>query len=371
MIIGCVREIKDDEYRVGLNPISAKGYIDHGHTVLIETQAGVGSGFNDEDYIKVGAQIIQDAKEVWDRAEMMVKVKEPIHSEYELLKEDSILYTYLHLAADRDLTQALVDKRVSGVAYETVQYPGEDLPLLKPMSMIAGRLATQQGAKYLEKTYGGKGMLLSGLIGSQPSDVVVVGSGNVATGAILLAYGMGANVHVVSTDQKQLEAISASYPDRLTIHKSNRENIEKLIVDADLIILSALTAGAKAPIILTRDMLKMMEPGTVIVDVAVDQGGNAETTHPTTHHDPIYIVDGIVHYCVANMPGAVPKTATLALNHATLEFGLQIADKGLEQAVTDNIAIYNGVNTYKGHVVFKGVSDAHNMEYTELSELMK
>lgn len=370
MIIGCVREIKDDEYRVGLNPISAKGYIEHGHRVLIETQAGLGSGFTDQNYLDVGCEIVEDPKEVWSVSEMMVKVKEPLPSEYELLKEDSILYTYLHLAADKELTQALLDKKVTGVAYETVQYPGEDLPLLKPMSMIAGRLATQQGAKYLEKQYGGKGMLLSGLIGSQPSDVVIVGSGNVATGAILLAYGMGANVHVVSTDKKQLEAISASYPDRLTVHKSTRENIEKLIVDADLIILSALVAGAKAPIIITRDMLKLMEPGTVIVDVAVDQGGNSETTRPTTHHDPIYIIDGIVHYCVSNMPGAVPKTATLALNHATLEFGLELADKGLTQAVQDNIAIYNGVNTYQGHVVYKAVADVHDLEYTELSALI-
>ena len=228
MIIGCVREVKDDEYRVGINPESAKAYLAAGHTVLIETNAGVGSGFTDEKYQEIGCHIIETAQEVWEKAEMMIKVKEPAKSEYELLKENSILYTYLHLAADKELTQKMAEKKVIGVAYETVQYPGEDLPLLKPMSMIAGRLATQQGAKYLEKTYGGKGMLLSGLIGSQPSDVVIVGSGNVATGAILLAYGMGANVHVVSTDPKQLEAISASYPDRLTIHKSTRENIEKL-----------------------------------------------------------------------------------------------------------------------------------------------
>lgn len=370
MIIGCVREVKDDEYRVGINPESAKAYLAAGHTVLIETNAGVGSGFTDEKYQEIGCHIIETAQEVWEKAEMMIKVKEPAKSEYELLKENSILYTYLHLAADKELTQKMVEKKVIGVAYETVQYPGEDLPLLKPMSMIAGRLATQQGAKYLEKTYGGKGMLLSGLIGSQPSDVVIVGSGNVATGAILLAYGMGANVHVVSTDAKQLEAISASYPDRLTIHKSTRENIEKLIVNADLIILSALVAGAKAPTIITRDMLKMMEPGTVIVDVAVDQGGNSETTHPTTHHDPIYIIDDVVHYCVSNMPGAVPRTATLALNHATLKFGLEIANKGIVQAAKDDKAIYNGVNTYDGHIVYEGVATAHNLEFVELDSLI-
>lgn len=370
MIIGCVREIKDDEYRVGLNPISAKSYVEHGHRVLIETQAGLGSGFTDDKYREVGCEIIEDAKTIWDQAEMMIKVKEPLQSEYPLLKENSILYTYLHLAADQELTEILVKKNVTGVAYETVQYPGEDLPLLKPMSMIAGRLAAQQGAKYLEKTYGGKGMLLSGLIGSQPSDVIIVGSGNVATGAILLAYGMGANVHVVSTDVKQLAAIASSYPDRLTTHKSTRENVEKLLGTADLIILAALIAGAKAPIIITKDMLKLMEPGTVIVDVAVDQGGNSETTRPTTHHDPIYIEEGIVHYCVANMPGAVPKTATLALNYATLPFGLEIADKGIVNAVKDNVAIYNGVNTYKGHITYKAVALAHGLESVELESLI-
>lgn len=370
MIIGCVKEIKADEYRVGLNPVSAKAYLDHGHRVIIESGAGVGSGFTNDAYLEVGCEIEADPKKIWDSVEMMVKVKEPLKSEYDYLRPGLILFTYLHLAADEELTKALMEKQVIGVAYETIQYPGEDLPCLKPMSKIAGRLATQQGAKYLEKTFGGKGMLLSGLIGSMPSDVIVVGSGNVATGAILLAYGMGANVHVVSTDLKQLDAIASSYPDRLTVHRSTRENMEKLLVHADLVILTALKAGGRAPIIITRDMLKLMEPGSVIVDVAVDQGGNAETTRPTTHRDPIYEVDGIIHYCVSNMPGAVPKTATYALNHATLPFGLEMADRGIEEAIKNNIAIYNGVNTYGGQVVFKAVSDAHHLPFTPLSDLV-
>lgn len=370
MRIGCVREIKEDEYRVGISPESAKAYIEHGHEVWIEKEAGLGSGFTDEMYQHVGAYIKDNPHEIWSQVDMMVKVKEPIQSEYDLLKEDSILFTYLHLAADEPLTKALLDKRVNAVAYETIQYPGQGLPLLRPMSIIAGRLAAQEGAKYLEKTYGGKGILLSSVDGTDPAEVIVVGSGNVAQNAIKIAHGMGANIHVVGAVVSQLQDILAQYPQRLSIHESSPEIIESLIPNADLIILSALVVGAAAPKIITREMLKKMQPGTVMVDVSVDQGGCAETTRPTTHHDPVYIVDGIVHYCVANMPGAVPRSASLALNHATLPFGLEIANNGLVSAVQSNEAIYNGVNTYQGYLVYPAVGEALNIDSKELSDLL-
>lgn len=370
MIIGCVTEIKDDEYRVGISPTSAKAYIDHGHEVLIEKGAGVGSGFSDQMYKDAGASIIDNAHVVWQQADLMIKVKEPIKSEFSDLKEGGLLFTYLHLAADEELTKALLDKKVTAIAYETIQYSGQGLPLLKPMSMIAGRLATQQGAKYLEKQYGGKGVLLSEIEGAKPAEVMIVGAGNVAQNALSSAHGMGANVTVIGNNVAQLQAISEQYPDRVKVLIATEENIEQTAIKSDLIILSALIVGGTAPVLITRELLKKMEPGTVMVDVSVDQGGCAETTRPTTHHDPIYIEENVVHYCVANMPGAVPKTASIALNYATLPFGLEIANKGIIRCCKENEAIYNGVNTYDGYLVYKPIADAHNIPYTELEDII-
>jgi alanine dehydrogenase len=370
MIIGCVKEIKDDEYRVGISPESAKTYIEHGHEVLIEKDAGLGSGFSDQMYKDYGASVVNNASVVWQQADLMIKVKEPIKSEYKDLKEGAMLFTYLHLAADKELTQALLDKKVTSIAYETVQYPGQGLPLLKPMSVIAGRLATQQGAKYLERTFGGKGVLLSGVDGSHPAEVMIVGAGNVARNAIYMAYGMGAHITVIGNNVEQLQSIAQDYPERLQVLMATPENIEQTAMKADLLILSALVVGASAPVLITRDILKKMEPGTVMVDVSVDQGGCAETTRPTTHHDPIYIEEGVVHYCVANMPGAVPRSASLALNYATLPFALEIANKGIMRSVKENEAIYNGVNTYGGHLVYEPIASSHNMKFTQLSDII-
>lgn len=370
MIIGCVKEIKADEYRVGISPMSAQKYIEHGHEVLIEKGAGVGSGFSDQMYREVGASLIDNPHVVWQQADLMIKVKEPIPREYNDLREGAMLFTYLHLAADIELTKVLLEKKVTAIAYETVQYPGQGLPLLKPMSAIAGRLATQQGAKYLEKTFGGKGVLLSGVDGTQPANVVIVGAGNVAQNAISMAHGMGANVTVIGNNIKQLQAITDNYPDRLQSLLSTPENIEAASINADLLILCALVVGGAAPIIITRELLKKMEPGTVIVDVSVDQGGCAESTRPTTHGEPTYVEDGVVHYCVTNMPGAVPRSASLALNHATLPFGLEIANKGFKRSVIENEAIYNGINTYNGHLVYGAIGRAFNMETVDLKEVL-
>ncbi|MBR6822775.1 MAG: alanine dehydrogenase [Clostridia bacterium] len=370
MIIGCVKEIKNHEYRVGITPENAREYIKRGHKVLIEKGAGKMSGFSDDEYLQNGAKLIDSAKEVWDSCEMMIKVKEPLPEEYGFFHEGLILYTYLHLAADREQTEALLYGKIKGVAYETLQEKDGSLPLLIPMSQIAGRLSIQEGAKYLEKTYGGEGILLSGVPGVKKAEVVVLGAGTVGANACRQAIGMGANVTVLDIDMKKLEALDRQFGSSLQTLMSTDSNIEEAVKKADLVIGSVLVPGGSTPKLFKRQYLKEMKEGAVFVDVAIDQGGCGESSHVTTHDDPVFIEEGVVHYCVGNMPGAVPRTSTIALTNATLKYGLMIAEKGLETVAKENRAVYDAVNTYEGKITYKKVADALDMEYTELSALI-
>jgi alanine dehydrogenase len=370
MIIGCVKEIKNHEYRVGITPENAREYIKRGHKVLIEKGAGKMSGFSDDEDLQNGAKLIESAKEVWDSCEMMIKVKEPLPEEYGFFHEGLILYTYLHLAADREQTEALLDGKIKGVAYETLQEKDGSLPLLIPMSQIAGRLSIQEGAKYLEKTYGGEGILLSGVPGVKKAEVVVLGAGTVGANACRQAIGMGANVTVLDIDMKKLEALDRQFGSSLQTLMSTDSNIEEAVKKADLVIGSVLVPGGSTPKLFKRQYLKEMKEGAVFVDVAIDQGGCGESSHVTTHDDPVFIEEGVVHYCVGNMPGAVPRTSTIALTNATLKYGLMIAEKGLETVAKENRAVYDAVNTYEGKITYKKVADALGMEYTELSALI-
>lgn len=370
MKIGCVKEIKNNEFRVGMTPDNAKSYVNAGHEVLIETGAGLGSGFTDEEYVEAGAKMIGSAKEVWDSVEMMVKVKEPLPEEYPLFHEGLILYTYLHLAADRPQTDALLNSKVKGVAYETLIERNGSIPLLAPMSQIAGRLSIQEGAKYLEKLYGGEGVLLAGVPGTPKANVVILGGGSVGTNACKIAVGMGANVTIMDINLQRLAYLDDIFGARIQTLVSTDANIEKAVKEADLVIGSVLIPGKSAPKIFKKKYLKEMKPGAVFVDVAVDQGGCGETTKVTYHDDPVFIVDGVVHYCVGNMPGAVPRTSTIALTNATLSYGLQIANKGLEQACRDNDVIYSAINTYDGKLTCKNVADSYNEEYTDPRSLI-
>lgn len=370
MKIGCVKEIKNNEFRVGMTPDNAKSYVNAGHEVLIEAGAGLGSGFTDEEYVEAGAKMIGSAKEVWDSVEMMVKVKEPLPEEYPLFHEGLILYTYLHLAADRPQTDALLNSKVKGVAYETLIERNGSIPLLAPMSQIAGRLSIQEGAKYLEKLYGGEGVLLAGVPGTPKANVVILGGGSVGTNACKIAVGMGANVTIMDINLQRLAYLDDIFGARIQTLVSTDANIEKAVKDADLVIGCVLIPGKSAPKIFKKKYLKVMKPGAVFVDVAVDQGGCGETTKVTYHDDPVFIVDGVVHYCVGNMPGAVPRTSTIALTNATLSYGLQIANKGLEQACKDNDVIYSAINTYDGKLTCKNVADSYNEEYTDPRSLI-
>ena len=370
MRIGCVKEIKNNEFRVGMTPDNAKSYVNAGHEVLVEVGAGLGSGFTDEEYVAAGAKMIDSAKEVWDSVEMMVKVKEPLPEEYPLFHEGLILYTYLHLAADRPQTDALLNAKVKGVAYETLIERNGSIPLLAPMSQIAGRLSIQEGAKYLEKLYGGEGVLLAGVPGTPKANVVILGGGSVGTNACKIAVGMGANVTIMDINLQRLAYLDDIFGARIQTLVSTDANIEKAVKDADLVIGSVLIPGKSAPKIFKKKYLKEMKPGAVFVDVAVDQGGCGETTKVTYHDDPVFIVDGVVHYCVGNMPGAVPRTSTIALTNATLSYGLQIANKGLEQACKDNDVIYSAINTYDGKLTCKNVADSYNEEYTDPRSLI-
>ena len=370
MRIGCVKEIKNNEFRVGMTPDNAKSYVNAGHEVLVEAGAGLGSGFTDEEYVEAGAKMIGSAKEVWDSVEMMVKVKEPLPEEYPLFHEGLILYTYLHLAADRPQTDALLNAKVKGVAYETLIERNGSIPLLAPMSQIAGRLSIQEGAKYLEKLYGGEGVLLAGVPGTPKANVVILGGGSVGTNACKIAVGMGANVTIMDINLQRLAYLDDIFGARIQTLVSTDANIEKAVKDADLVIGSVLIPGKSAPKIFKKKYLKEMKPGAVFVDVAVDQGGCGETTKVTYHDDPVFIVDGVVHYCVGNMPGAVPRTSTIALTNATLSYGLQIANKGLEQACKDNDVIYSAINTYDGKLTCKNVADSYNEEYTDPRSLI-
>lgn len=367
MKVGCVKEIKKYEFRVGMTPSNAKSYTAAGHDVYIEKGAGLGSGFEDAEYTANGATLLDSAKDVWDTVDMMIKVKEPLPEEYQYFRKDLILYTYLHLAADRPQTDALLESGVKGVAYETLMDKG--LPLLAPMSQIAGRLSVQEGAKYLEKIFGGEGVLLSGVPGTPKANVLILGGGAVGTNACKIAVGMGANVTITDINLQRLAYLDDIFGARIQTLASNDANIEEAIKDADLVIGSVLIPGAAAPKIVKEKYLKTMKKGSVIVDVAVDQGGCCETTKVTYHDDPIFIKDDVVHYCVGNMPGAVPRTSTIALTNATLGYGLQIANKGLEQACKDNQVIYSAINTYDGKLTHPGVAESFDMDCADVKAM--
>lgn len=371
MRVGCVKEIKTHEYRVGMTPDNVKSYVAAGHEVWIEKDAGVGSGFTTEEYAAAGAVIKDTAKEVWDGVEMMIKVKEPLESEYPLFHEGLILYTYLHIAADRPQTDALLAAKVKGVAYETLIERNRSIPLLAPMSQIAGRLSIQEGAKYLEKPFGGSGMLLSGVPGTPKAKVLILGAGSVGTNACKIAVGMGADVTITDINLERLAYLDDIFGARIQTLYSTDAAIEAEIAKADLVIGSVLIPGKAAPKLVKKSYLKKMKPGSVIVDVAVDQGGCCETTKVTYHDNPTFVVDGVVHYCVGNMPGAVPRTSTIALTNATLKYGLQIAGKGLEQACRDNDVIYSAINTYAGKLTCKAVAETFEVEYTDPRTLIK
>ena len=370
MIVGLVKEIKNHEYRVGLTPNDVKAYVEAGNQVIVETMAGEGSGFSNMEYLAAGAEILNSAAEVWDKAEMIVKVKEPIESEYKYLKKDQILYTYLHLAADRPLTEALLAAGTKAVAYETITGKNGGLPCLTPMSEIAGRMAVQEGAKYLEKPFGGRGMLLSGVPGVEKANVVIIGGGGVGTNACKIAVGMGANVTILDVSAQRLAYLDDIFGSRIQTLYSTRANILASIEKADLVIGAVLLPGRKTPKLVLKDDLKLMKKGAVIVDVAVDQGGCIETTHATTHQDPVFEVDGVVHYCVANMPGAVSRTSTMALTNTTLANGLALANKGFEEAVKADACLAQGVNCYQGKVTYPGVAEALNLPFTDIHDLI-
>jgi len=369
MRIGVAKEIKSDEYRVALTPAGALELTQRGHEVLVEDGAGEGSAFPDDAYEAAGAQIVS-VDEVWERADLLLKVKEPVQSEYARLRSDLVLFTYLHLAADEPLTRALVDSGITAVAYETVELDNHRLPLLAPMSEVAGRLATQMGAWTLERSQGGRGILLGGVPGVAPAKVVVIGGGIVGYNAALVAVGMKADVWVLDRSVERMRELESMLAGRITLAMSTKLELEEAIAAADLVVGAVLIPGARAPKLITREMLGLMKPGSVIVDVAIDQGGCAETSRPTTHSDPIYVVDGVVHYCVANMPGAVPITSTKALTNVTLPYVEAIANRGLAEGVARDAALARGVNVVGGSVTYQAVAEAHGLEYRPLGELL-
>lgn len=369
MKIGLPKEIKNNEFRVGLTPGAVSDYVQAGHTVLVETGAGIGAGFSDEEYVAAGATIVADAASAWD-AEMIVKVKEPIECEYQYFRKGMLLYTYLHLAADAPLTKALMDAEVTAVAYETIVGRNGGLPCLAPMSEIAGRMSVQEGAKYLEKTYGGRGVLLAGVPGVQRGNVVILGGGTVGTNAAKIAIGMGANVTIVDVSTRRLAYLDDIFPRQITTLFSTRSNIQAAIKDADLVIGAVLLPGRSTPKLVKKEDLKLMKPGSVIVDVAVDQGGCVETSHPTTHDDPIFVEDGVIHYCVANMPGAVARTSTRALVNSTLPMGLKLANMGAEEALAHDKGLMEGLNCYAGKCTYPGVAEALGLEYVDPTTLI-
>ncbi|WP_366183492.1 alanine dehydrogenase [Flavobacterium ovatum] len=357
MIVGVPKEIKNNESRVGMTPAGVFELVKHNHTVYIQQTAGIGSGFSDQDFIDVGAQILPTIEDVYAKSEMIVKVKEPIESEYNLIKSDQIVFTYFHFAGSETLTRAMLKSNSICIAYETVEDPDGSLPLLTPMSEVAGRMSIQEGAKYLEKTYGGLGILLGGVPGVPPAKVLILGAGVVGMQAARKASGLGAHVTIMDVNMKRLRYINDIMANNVTTEYSNEYNIRKNIQTHDLIIGGVLLKGARAPKLITRDMLKDMRPGTVMVDVAVDQGGCFETTKATTHQDPIYIIDNVVHYCVANMPGAVPHTSTLALTNVTLTYVLQIANKGWKKACETNASLSLGLNIVNGECIYPGIME--------------
>lgn len=371
MIIAVPKEIKTNENRVALTPGGVMELKKRGHEIYVQSTAGIGSGFSDQDYINAGAKIKPNIEETYAVGEMIMKVKEPIEQEYSLIKKDQLLFTYFHFASYEPLTHAMIKSGAVCLAYETVTAKDGSLPLLVPMSEVAGRMAIQQGAKYLEKPMGGRGILLGGVPGVQPAKVLVLGGGIVGTQAAKMAAGLGADVTILDISLNRLRYLSDVMPANVSTIFSSEYNIRKLIQDHDLIVGAVLIPGAKAPHLITREMLKSMQPGTVVVDVAVDQGGCIETCKPTTHENPIYTVDGIVHYCVANMPGAVPYTSTIALTNATLPYAIQLAGMGWKDACNKSQDLKDGLNVVNGKVVYKAVAEAFNLPYTEVGEVLK
>jgi len=370
MIIGIPSEIKDNEYRVGITPAGVDMMVSAGHKVLIEKGAGLGSGFRDEEYEEAGAEIIPTHRRLYELSEIVMKVKEPIKQEYNLLREDLILYAYLHLAADEPLTRVLLKNRVKSVAYETVELLDGTLPLLQPMSEIAGRLSIQAAAQYLTKVHGGEGKLMGGATGVIPCKVVIIGGGIVGRNAAQIALGMGANVIVLNRGINRLLELEETLTGKLNTLILNPQNLKEALKDADVAVGAILVTGAKAPKIVSREMIRGMRPGGVIVDVSIDQGGIFETSRPTTQSNPTYVEEGVTHYCVTNMPGCVPRTSTIALSNVTMPYAMKLADSGLEEAVKTDSALMKGVNTYKGYVTHRGVAEAFGLEYKPLTELL-
>ncbi|MCP4204920.1 MAG: alanine dehydrogenase [bacterium] len=370
MIVGVPKEVKDHEYRVGMIPAGAKALTMEGHRVLIEKDAGAGSGILDEEYEDAGAEIVADADAVWGTADMVVKVKEPIAVEYSRMREEQVLFTYLHLAPLPELTDALLEKRVTGIAYETITDRNGYLPLLTPMSEVAGRMAVLVGAYYLQRPYGGRGTLLSGVPGVPPGDVVIIGGGIVGLNAAKIALGLGANVTILETSIGRMRELDNIFHGRVNTVASNHHNLVSGMQRADILVGAVLIPGRSAPKLVTREDLRHMKPRSVIVDVAVDQGGCFETTRPTTHSEPVYDVDGVLHYCVANMPGAVPRTSTFALVNATLPYTLALAAKGVREAVAENRGLYEGVNTYGGHITCQPVAESQDRPHESLEALL-
>lgn len=367
MIIGVPKEIKNNENRVGLTPAGVKELVRHGHTLYVQSTAGVNSGFSDDEYKAAGASLLPNIKDVYAIADMIIKVKEPIESEYSLIRKDQVVFTYFHFASDRPLTDAMIKSGAVCIAYETVQLPDKTLPLLVPMSEVAGRMSVQEGARFLEKPQGGKGILLGGVPGVKPAKVLILGAGVVGRNAAVMAAGLGADVTITDINLPTLRHVADVMPKNVKTLYSSSHNIELELPTTDLVIGSVLIPGAKAPHLLTHDMLKLMKPGSVLVDVAIDQGGCFETSIPTTHSEPTYVIDGIVHYAVANIPGAVPYTSTMALTNATLPYAIALADKGWKKACSDNAALAKGVNIVDGKITFKGVAEAFDLPYEPLT----
>lgn len=363
MIIGVPKEIKISENRVGLTEAGVKQLVHEGHTVYVEKDAGLGSRITNEDYLRAGAKMLDTAKEIYAKADMIWKVKEPLPDEYPLLRENQTLYTYLHLAAEPKLTKVLIERKVKSVAYETIQLPDGSLPLLTPMSEVAGRMATQIGAFYLQKDHGGKGILLGGVTGVKRGKVTIVGGGVVGINAAKMAVGLGADVTVLDVNHKRLEYLDDVFQGRLTVLHSNPVNIESSVVESDLLVGAVLVTGWKAPVLVSKALVERMQPGSVVVDVAVDQGGCIETCRPTSHQNPVYEINGVIHYCVPNMPGVVARTSTYALTNATFKYGSMIARMGVEDAIAKDPALFLGLNVYNGQITYEPVAKSLNMEY--------
>ncbi len=370
MKVGVPKEIKNNENRVGMTPSGVAELIKHGHTVFVQHTAGEGSGFSDDAYVRVGAQILPAIEDVYARADMIVKVKEPIEPEYALVRQGQVVFTYFHFACEEELTRAMMKSGAVCIAYETVEKADRSLPLLIPMSEVAGRMATQNGAYYLQKTKGGKGKLMAGVPGVKPAKVLVLGGGTVGEAAARIAAGMGADVTITDVSLPRLKQLAAEMPANVHTLYSSEHNIRQELPTVDVVIGSVLIPGDAAPKLITKDMLPLMEKGTVLVDVAIDQGGCFETSHPTTHSDPVYMVDGIIHYAVANIPGAVPNTSTVALTNATLRYAVALADKGWQQACRDDEALARGVNMVDGKCTYEAVAKVWNLPYTPLKDFI-